>query len=114
MASNPLAAVLQDAPRRFRAYLKYKDSGTEWLGEIPAHWQVMPVKRVLEFSTGWTPPTGEQRFYGGDHLWANISDLGPRVLSETEKTISDEAVRESRMKASPPGSLLFAFKLSVG
>lgn len=74
----------------------------------------MSVKRVIAFSTGWTPPTGEQRFYDGDHLWANISDLGPRVLAETQKTISDEAVRESRMKASPPGSLLFAFKLSVG
>ena len=24
-----------------------KDSGVEWLGEIPAHWQMMPLKRIL-------------------------------------------------------------------
>jgi hypothetical protein len=24
--------------RRFKPYPAYKDSGVEWLGEIPAHW----------------------------------------------------------------------------
>ena len=28
-------------PRRFRRYPEYKDSGIEWVGEIPAHWEVM-------------------------------------------------------------------------
>ena len=27
-------------PRRFRPYPEYKDSGIEWVGEIPAHWEV--------------------------------------------------------------------------
>ena len=26
--------------RRFRPYAAYKDSGVEWMGEIPAHWEV--------------------------------------------------------------------------
>jgi type I restriction enzyme, S subunit len=25
--------------RRFKPYPAYKDSGTEWLGKMPAHWQ---------------------------------------------------------------------------
>jgi len=32
--------------RRFRPYPKYKDSGIEWLGEIPAHWDVRRLKNV--------------------------------------------------------------------
>ena len=28
------------ALRRFKPYPAYKDSGVEWLGEIPAHWEV--------------------------------------------------------------------------
>ena len=31
-------------PRRFRPYPEYKDSGVEWLGEIPAHWDVKRLK----------------------------------------------------------------------
>ena len=33
--------------RRFRRYPEYKDSGIEWLGEIPAHWEVGRADRRL-------------------------------------------------------------------
>ena len=29
-----------------------KDSGIEWLGEIPAHWEVIPLKKALTFQEG--------------------------------------------------------------
>ncbi len=28
----------------FPRYPKYKDSGVEWLGEVPEHWEVIPLK----------------------------------------------------------------------
>ena len=31
---------------RFKPYPAYKDSGVEWLGEIPAHWEVRRLKTV--------------------------------------------------------------------
>src|SRR5690554_247818 len=30
------------------AYPKYKDSGVEWLGEIPEHWEVRRFKHILK------------------------------------------------------------------
>ena len=106
---------IDEAPsRRFRPYPEYMDSGVDWLGEIPASWEVQPLKHLATFSTGWTPPTGREELYGGEHLWANISDLGPRVLNKTEKTISDAAIQEARLRIVDAGSLLFSFKLSVG
>lgn len=32
--------------RRFKPYPAYKDSGVEWLGELPAHWEVKRLKYV--------------------------------------------------------------------
>ena len=32
--------------RRFRPYPAYKDSGVEWVGEFPAHWEVKRLKTV--------------------------------------------------------------------
>lgn len=29
-----------------KRYLKYKDSGVKWIGEIPEHWEVLPIKRI--------------------------------------------------------------------
>lgn len=31
----------------YSAYASYKDSGVEWLGEIPEHWQIIPIKFSL-------------------------------------------------------------------
>ena len=31
--------------RTGRPYPAYKDSGVEWLGEVPEHWEVMPLRR---------------------------------------------------------------------
>ena len=101
-------------PWRCRPYPDYRDSGVQWLGEIPAGWSVQPLKHLASFSTGWTPPTGREDLYGGEHLWANISDLGPKILEATEKTISDAAIREARLRIVEAGSLLFSFKLSIG
>lgn len=36
---------------KWKPYPKYKDSGAEWLGDVPEHWTVLPVKRRLEYVT---------------------------------------------------------------
>lgn len=33
-------------------YEEYKDSGIEWIGEIPAHWQIAPLKQLFKFGKG--------------------------------------------------------------
>ena len=35
----------------FPAYSAYKDSGVEWLGEVPVHWEVTQVKRRCDLIT---------------------------------------------------------------
>lgn len=37
---------------RYRAYPEYKDSGVEWLGEVPAHWNIQPLLTVCNFQSG--------------------------------------------------------------
>jgi len=32
--------------------VKMKDSGTEWIGQIPEHWEVLPIKNLFEFNKG--------------------------------------------------------------
>ncbi|MCA4918645.1 MAG: restriction endonuclease subunit S, partial [Roseomonas sp.] len=95
-------------------YPEYKDSGVEWIGKIPAHWQFILLKRAIDFTTGWTPPTGRDELYEGDNAWATIGDMSSRVIKETAKTISDEAIRLAGIRPSYRGSLLFSLKLSIG
>ena len=33
-------------------YEKYKDSGVEWIGEVPAHWSLKKLKFIADVTTG--------------------------------------------------------------
>lgn len=47
---------------RYKAYAEYKDSGVEWIGEIPSHWSSTPLKWQIEKNDGgvWgDDPNGE-------------------------------------------------------
>ncbi|MDK2917907.1 MAG: type restriction enzyme subunit [Candidatus Petromonas sp.] len=47
---------------KFRRYERYKDSGIEWIGEIPEPWTVKRIKYISSMiSKGTTPSTiGQQ------------------------------------------------------
>jgi len=36
----------------FPRYPAYKDSGVEWLGEVPEHWEVTKLGRICKFESG--------------------------------------------------------------
>ena len=31
---------------QYRAYPAYKDSGVEWIGQVPEHWKIAQIKRI--------------------------------------------------------------------
>lgn len=95
-----------------RRYLNYRAWPQAWLSEVPAHWTTGSFRHYASFTTGWTPPTGDDAAYIGNNLWANIGDLKSKSISDTAKRLSDEAVEGQT--PSQVGDLLFAFKLSVG
>ena len=34
----------------FPRYAKYKDSGVDWLGEVPEHWRTAPLKSAATYN----------------------------------------------------------------
>jgi type I restriction enzyme S subunit len=98
-----------------KKYNSYKDSGIEWIGEIPSHWTLNKVKHNFSFKTGFTPPSGKTEYYeNGTHVWINISDLQEKEVHDSVNKITDKAVEDFRPEIVPQGSLLYSFKLSVG
>ena len=51
--------------RPFKPYPAYKDSGVEWLGEIPAHWSVLAIKRVTSIPVTDGPHETPELLYEG-------------------------------------------------
>lgn len=98
----------------YKPYPAYRDSGVEWIGEVPEHWRHSKVAWDMKMTIGWTPPTGNRSYYGGPHNWVSIADLSSGRISETKQTLTDAAIAEMRGTQAPEGSLLFSYKLSIG
>jgi type I restriction enzyme S subunit len=73
---------------RFKPYPEYKDSGVEWLGKIPKHWQITRLSEYATIISGY--PFDSERFnrYGGmpvvrirdlNHFDTEINYTGPIV-----------------------------------
>jgi len=80
-----------------KPYLAYKDSGVEWLGEVPEHWKIVPLKRLAtSCQNGATPPTAEESYYrDGTIPWYGPSscDSGETVSSPV-RFIANAAIRK--------------------
>lgn len=87
-----------------------KDSGVEWLGEIPQHWDVWKVTHGFEkIGSGTTPRSDNPNFYDGDTLWVTTSELRESIIFDTTQKVTEEAVKShSALKVYAAGSLAIA------
>ncbi len=44
---------------KWKPYPAYKESGVEWLGEIPEHWDIFPLKRLAKIRYGLGQPPAQ-------------------------------------------------------
>lgn len=95
----------------FPRYESYKDSGVEWLGEVPEHWTVWKIAHAFKnIGSGTTPKTDNPAFYeDGQIAWVNTGDLNDGELFDCDKRITEEAfTTHSSLKLYPHGSLVIA------
>jgi type I restriction enzyme S subunit len=94
-----------------------KDSGVEWLGEIPAHWEVKKVKRLCLVRRGASPRPIDDPIYfdeEGEYAWVRIADVtaSERYLQETTQRLSE--LGKSKSVALEPGELFVSIAATVG
>ena len=72
---------------------------------------------IFILQMGKTPARAKTEYWNnGDNDWVSISDLSSydKYVGDTKETISDDAVKNSGIKAVPPDTVIMSFKLSIG
>lgn len=83
-----------------------KDSGIDWLGEVPSHWSVSPLKYLVRFHSGGTPAKDRVDFWDGDVPWASAKDLKHFELLDTADHITDAAIQQGSAKTIPANTVV--------
>jgi type I restriction enzyme, S subunit len=98
----------------YKRYERYKDSGVEWIGEIPEHWDINKLKRLAKIVTGNTPPKRDDKNYSVEGIqWIkpdNILDNGKVAISK--ERLSEVGLSKARLI--PAGSALVCCIGTIG
>lgn len=94
---------------------KMKDSGIEWIGEIPEGWEVAPLKRFTSIQTGNTPSkTFDSNYYASTGIpWIKPDNLGySHSISKTSEHLTSEGALCARIM--PPNTVYVCCIGSLG
>ncbi|BAU57558.1 type I restriction-modification system [Halorhodospira halochloris] len=98
-----------------------KDSGVEWLGEVPEHWSVGKVRYFAKLESGHTPSRQRPELWVNCTIpWFSLADVWQirsgqvGVVRDTKEKISEQGVNKSGARLLPRGTVILSRTASVG
>ncbi|MGF2637732.1 restriction endonuclease subunit S [Acinetobacter johnsonii] len=95
---------------KYQKYAEYKDTGVEWLGEIPSHWEMWKLSHAYnEIGSGTTPSTSNEENFEGDIPWVTTGELRENIILDTKKKVSQKTIELfPTLRKYPSGSVAIA------
>ena len=74
------------------------------------------LSQAFDLQMGKTPSRNTAEYWGGDHKWVSIADIGSagKYIHETKEYITDKGISDSSIKVVPKDTVIMSFKLSIG
>lgn len=93
-----------------------KDTGIEWIGEIPLSWELRRIKTNFNILAGATPKSGEASFWDGGIPWITPADYTTEgvYVSAGHKSITEDGLNSCATSLIPEGSIIFSKRAPVG
>jgi type I restriction enzyme S subunit len=101
------AIIFHAVTKGLDATVKMKDSGVVWLGNVPNHWEVKPLKHIVKLDGGAGFPNDEQGDEAGTINFFKVADLAGGLINSSSK-ISAETATKLRAKIFKVGTIAFA------
>ena len=94
-----------------KPYPEMKDLGVPWLGEVPTHWKIMPLKRIGRFSGGTGFPITLQGNLNEEILFVKVSDMNKqgnehRIIGSAN-TVSWQTAQDLGAQIFPKNTIVF-------
>lgn len=93
-----------------------KNSGIEWIGEIPAGWKVKKIKHSFSIIAGATPKSEVPEFWDGDIAWITPADYKTAdvYVAGGKRNLSQAGYDSCGTTLIPSGSIVFSKRAPIG
>lgn len=75
---------------------------------IPQQWGLPQIKDIASISSGSTPNRNNSEYWNGNIAWVTTGELSSGHVNHTSELITVKAVKETKMRIYPQGTLLMA------
>ncbi len=95
---------------RYKRYERYKDSGVEWIGDIPEHWELRRIKFIGTLYSGNGFKEELQGKEEGDYPFYKVSDINGdgKLVTFSNNYVDKDDIVNNRWNIIPQNSILFA------
>ena len=95
---------------------KMKDSGIEWIGEIPEEWEIKRIKYMFNVVSGSTPKSDYFDYWDGDVIWITPADYKTldKHIENGSRNISKLGLRSCSTTLVPQESIIFSKRAPIG
>lgn len=103
--------------RRYKPYPAYKDSGVEWLEDVPKGWEIKILKRLFKVVNGSTPRSTVSNYWDGDIPWVTPDDLGEintPYIATTARSITLDGYNSCSVNMATAGCVILSTRAPVG
>lgn len=102
---------------KYKAYPGYKDSGVEWLGDIPSTWNIVHIKHITIIINGSTPRSDIDAFWNGEINWLTPTDLSKKkgkFIYSSLRTITKRGLNSCGASLVPPNTVILSTRAPIG
>jgi len=104
--------LMQHLLTRGIGHSRFKDSP---LGPIPEDWKVVRLGEVtLKMFGGGTPSTSKDEYWNGDIPWMTSAHISGMFITDGQRYISQEGLKNSSTNIVPKGNLIIATRVGIG
>jgi type I restriction enzyme S subunit len=119
LAEKRQAIITQAVTKGLDPSVPMKDSGIDWLGQIPAHWGVKRVKYIARLESGHTPDKKIDDYWeNGDIPWVSLNDTAEiranDYISDTSFKTNALGLANSSARLLPARAVVFTRDATIG
>lgn len=103
-----LSVITEAVTKGLNPDAEMKDSGVEWIGNIPECWKTPKLKYLTTISSGGTPDRSHPEYWDGDINWIKTGELQNNELFSSEEHITKDGFESSSAQMFDVNTILMA------